>query len=197
MYLRLLHKALFLVLFITMIPGCGGLRFSQVAPDIGDFHPEKICIFPVRASVYEEVANKADTLIADTVREQGYFVSVISPAKVTELAKSNDKLEKAITEYLAKLKKVHFSDPNISNYIGETCDVDAFLVVDVDFWNYTTQGDDKLAKVGFTMDLIEARTGKIVWNAKHYETKSYKWFEPDLVDFAEEVAEAMISRMPH
>jgi len=111
--------------------------------------------------------------------------------------KNNDNLKHIATGYLEKLKKVNFSDPDMSRYIGEICNVDSLLVVDVDFWNYTTQGDNKLAKVGFSMNLIEAQTGRVMWKAKHYDTKSYKWIKPDLADLAEEVAEEMVSHMPH
>jgi len=187
---------LFALLF-AMISACGGLRFSQVAPGIGNFHPEKICLFPVNAGAYTGVGNIANNLIADAVCEQGCFSSVISPWSMTKLMQNNDNLKHTVTGYLAKLKNVNFSDPDMSRYIGKTCDIDAFLVVDVDFWNYTTQGDDKLAKVGFSMDLIEAQTGEIMWKAKHYDTESYRWFKPDLTDLAEEVAEEMISHMPH
>ncbi|MEA1970846.1 MAG: hypothetical protein U9N37_04405 [Thermodesulfobacteriota bacterium] len=180
-----------------MISACGGLRFSQVAPGIGDFHPKKICVFPINTGAYTEVGNIADNLIADAVCEQGCFSGVIAPGSMTKLMENNDNLKHTVMDYLAKLKKVNFSDPDMSRYIGKRCNVDALLVVDVDFWNYTTQGDDKLAKVGFSMDLIEAQTGKIMWKAKHYDTKSYKWFKPDLADLAEGVAEEMISHMPH
>ena len=195
--MRLLRGTLFLVLILTMISACGGLRYSQVAPDIGDFHPQKICVFPVNAGAYTETVNIANNLITNAVLEQEYFAAVISPEQIAKLEKKNNDLKHAMVEYLAKLKKVNFSDPDISGYIGKKCGADALLVVDVDFWNYTTQENGKLAKVGFTMDLIEARTGKIMWKAKHYDTKKYKWLKPDLTDFAEDVAETMISRMPH
>lgn len=197
MDMRLLRKTLLLALLFAMISSCGGLRFSQVAPGIGDFHPEKICVFPVNTGAYTEVEKMADNLIADAVRDRGCFSSVISPGSLTKLMENNDNLKDTVTGYLAKLKKVNFSDSDMSRYIGKTCNADAFLVVDVDFWNYTTQGDDQLAKVGFGMDLIEAQTGKIMWKAKHYDTKAYKWFKPDLLDLAEKVAEDMISCMPH
>jgi len=197
MYTRLLRRTFLFALLFAMISACGGLRFSHVAPGIGDFHPEKICVFPVDTGAYTKVAKVADNLIADAVRERGRFSSVISPVSIMKLMENNDNLKHTVTGYLAKLKKVNFSDPDMSRYIGETCNVESFLVVDVDFWNYTTQGDEKLAKVGFSMDLIEAQTGKIMWKAKHYDTKGYKWFKPDLADLAEEVAEEMISHMPH
>ena len=196
MYMKL-RRALFFVLLFAALSACGELRFSQVAPGIGNFHPEKICVFPVDTGAYTEVAEVADKLITDTVSKKGRFSGVVSPEDAKKLMENDARLKSAVFNYLAKLKKVNFSDPDISRYIGKTCDIDAILIVDVDFWNYTTQGDDKLAKVGFSMELVEAQTGKIMWRAKHYDTESYNWFKPDLTDLAEKVAEEMISRMPH
>ena len=197
MSMRLLKRTLLFALLFAMISACGGLRFSQVAPDIGDFHPEKVCVFPVNPGAYTEIGNIADNIIADAVSGRGCFSGGVSPGNMTKLMQGNDTLKDTVADYLAKLRKVNFSDPDMSRYIGKTCNVDAFLIVDVDFWNHTTQGNDKLAKVGFSMDLIEAQTGKIMWSAKHHNTKSYKWFKPDLADLAEDVAEDMISHMPH
>jgi len=39
---------------------------------------------------------------------------------------ANEELNKAMTEYLAKLQTVNFSDPNLSRKIGELLNVDAF-----------------------------------------------------------------------
>jgi len=36
-----------------------------------------------------------------------------------------------------------------------------------------------------------------MWRVKHYDTTGYKWFKPDLADFAEKIAGEMISHMPH
>ena len=197
MYMRLSRRMLLFALLFAMISACGGLRFSHVAPGVGDFHPEKICVFPVNTGAYTEMGEMADNLIANAVRDRGHFSGVISPGSMTKLMENNDNLRHTATDYLAKLKKVSFSDPDMSRYIGKTCNADAFLVVDVDFWNYTTQGDDKIAKVGFSMELIEVQTGKIMWRAKHYDTTGYNWFKPDLADLAKEVAEEMVSHMPH
>ena len=196
MYMKL-RRALFFALLFVALSACGELRFSQVAPGIGDFHPEKICVFPVDTGAYKEVAEVADSLIADAVRKRGRFSGIVSPEDARKLMENDTRLKSAVFDYLAKLKRVHFSDPDISRYIGKTCSVDAILVVGVDFWNYTTQGTDKIAKVGFNMELVDAQTGKIMWSAKHYDTKSYNWFKPDLADLAKKVAEGMISCMPH
>jgi hypothetical protein len=191
-------KVIVVGLLCVILSACGELRFSRVAPGIGEFHPEKICVLPVDTGVYKkEAGGVADNLIADIVKGRGWFSSVVSPEEIAKLMESDGRLKNAVTGYLAKLKTVHFSDPDLSRYIGTALQVDALLVVDVNFWNYTTQGSDKLAKAGFSMDLVAAQTGEVMWKADHCDTKDYKWFKPDLVAFARSVAKEMISYMPH
>lgn len=193
-----LWNIIFAGLLCVVLSACGELRFSRIAPGIDQFHPERICVLSVDAGVYEEEAGEiADDLIVEIVRGTGWFSSVVSPQEVAAAAERDGRLKEAVTSYLAKLKTVHFSDPDISRYIGEALDVDALLVVDVIFWNYTTQGSDKLAKAGFTMDLVAAQTGGVMWKANHCDTEDYRWFKPDLARFARGVAKDMISHMPH
>ncbi len=191
-------KVIVVGLFCLMFSACGELRFSRVAPGIGEFHPEKICVLPVNAGVYkEEAGDIVGDLIVDIVKRTGWFSTVVSPEGVAKLMENDGRLRDAVTQYLAKLKTVHFSDPDMSRYIGTALNVDALLVVGVDFWNYTTQGGDKLAKAGFNMDLVATQTGEVMWKANHCDTKDYKWFKPDLANFARDVAKEMISYMPH
>jgi len=185
-------------LLCVMLSACGELRFSRVAPGIDEFHPERICVLPVDAGVYKEKAGDiADDLIVDIVKGKGWFSSVVSPEEMAKLAERDGRFKDAVTEYLAKLKTVHFSDPDMSRYIGAALNVDALLIVDVVFWNYTTQGSDKLVKAGFNMELVAAKTGEVMWKASHCDTEDYKWFKPDLAKFARGVANDMISHMPH
>ena len=186
------------IIICVMLSACGELRFSRVSPGIGEFHPEAICILPVDAGVYaQEAGGRADDLIFDIVKRKGWFSTIVSPKEVTELAERDDLLKDTIADYRAKLQVVHFSDPDLSRFIGKACNADAFLIVNVDFWNYTVQGDDKLAKAGFNMNLVAAQTGEIMGKANHFDTEKYKWFKPDLTAFARDVAAEMISQMPH
>jgi len=191
-------RVIFGALLCVVLAACGELRFSKVAPGIGEFHPEKICVLPVNAGVFEEEAGDiVDDLIADVVKRKGYFSTIVSPEEVANLAENDSRIRDAVTHYLAKLKTVHYSDPDLSRYMGTALNVDALLVVDVEFWNYTTQGADKLVKAGFNMDLVAAQTGEVMWKVNHCDTKAYKWFKPDLANFARDVAKEMISHMPH
>jgi hypothetical protein len=95
------------------------------------------------------------------------------------------------------LQTLDFSDPDLSKKIGELAKVDAFLLVSVDEWGYTVQKDEKVAKVGMTMKLYEASTGKLMWKAGHAITESYMFFKPDLPKVASDVIREMIVFMPH
>jgi hypothetical protein len=69
--------------------------------------------------------------------------------------------------------------------------------VSVDEWGYTVQKDEKVAKVGMTMKLYEASTGKLMWKAGHAIMESYMFFKPDLPKVASDVIREMIVFMPH
>ena len=85
----------------------------------------------------------------------------------------------------------------MSKKIGELAKVDAFLLVSVDEWDYTVEKDEKVAKVGMTMKLYEASTGKLMWKAGHDITESYMFIKPDLPKVARDVVRKMIVFMPH
>jgi len=116
---------------------------------------------------------------------------------IDKQSKSNEEFTKVKAAYLAKLKLVNFSDPEMSRQIGHIYNIDAFLVVDIDYWNYTVVNDDKIAKVGLTMKVVEASTGTVMWNATHSIEKTYVIFKPDLSDLAKTLMKQMVRRMPH
>ncbi|NQU03513.1 MAG: hypothetical protein HQ589_05135 [Syntrophaceae bacterium] len=190
-------KLTFLVLVAAMLSACGGLRYSQVAPDAQNFKPESIGVLPVNVGAYEEARGIADQIISGVLVKKGWFANVVSPGKMKSQMDHSSELQKMIIDYLTKLETVNFSDPALSKGIGESYQMEAFLVVNIDFWNYTVEGSDKVAKVGFSIDLVEAKTGKIVWKAGHHEVEDYWLMKPDLSKLAQKVASMMIDAMPH
>lgn len=181
----------------VVLSACGGLRYSQVAPGAQDFKPKSIGVLPVDVGAYEEARGVADQIISGILVKKGWFTDVIPPDKIKSQMDHDGALRGRVVDYLTKLKTVNFSDPALSRDIGEDYHVEAFLVVNVDFWNYTVEGSDKVAKVGFSVDLIEAKTGRIVWRAGHHEVEDYWIMKPDLSDLAKKVASMMINEMPH
>jgi hypothetical protein len=168
------------VLSLLMILGCGGLRYSQAAPEAKDFRPKTVGVLPADPGTYEEARGVIDEIIA-----------------VSRQLQSNEEFRKAVAEYLAKLKMVNFSDPELSKIIGRIARVDAFLVVNVDYWQYTMENKEKLAKVGVGIKMIDANTGIVMWRASHHESENYRWMKPELVNVAKKLAAMMMDEMPH
>jgi hypothetical protein len=187
----------FLILIVIMLFGCGGIRYSQVAPDAKDFHPKRIGVLPVDVGPFEEARGVIDQIIAGGLVNKGWFSDVVAPDTIKNRMQSSNELRKTVSDYIAKLKTVNFSDPDLSRKIGKAYHIDAFLITNVGFWNYTVEGDDKVAKVGLGLKLVEAGTGKIIWKAGHHEAKDYWFIKPDLADVAEYLVKEMLGYMPH
>lgn len=189
-----------LIIFVLTTIACSGLRFSQLAPEAPDFHPQTVAVFPVEMLNYEEAKGSrgvVEQIVAGLLVEKKWFANVMDTESLNGEILANEELNEVMTEYISKLKTVNFSDPNLSKKIGELAKVDAFLLVSVDEWDYTVEKDEKVAKVGMTMKLYEASTGKLMWKAGHGITQNYNFFKPDLSKVAHDVTREMIVFMPH
>lgn len=196
---KLFVKCILMIFVLTTI-ACSGLRFSQLAPEAQDFHPQNVAVFPVEMLNYEEAKGSrgvVEQIVAGLLVEKKWFANVMDTESLNGEILANEELNEVMTEYISKLKTVNFSDPNLSKKIGELAKVDAFLLVSVDEWDYTVEKDEKVAKVGMTMKLYEASTGKLMWKAGHDITQNYKFFKPDLFKVARDVTREMIVFMPH
>jgi len=185
------------VLFFLMIIGCGGLRYSQVAPEAKDIHPKRIGVLPADVGTYEEARGIIDNVIAGDLAKRKWFQDVVAADSFSRQLQANEELRKIVMDYVAKLKTVNFSDPELSKRIGELAQVDAFLVVNVDYWQYTMENKEKLAKVGMGIKMIDVNTGTVLWKASHHEDETYKWIKPELTKVAKKLASMMIDEMPH
>jgi hypothetical protein len=185
------------VLLALMLFGCGGLRYSQVAPEAKDFHPKTIGVLPVDVGTYEEARGVIDQIAAGVLVDKRWFTDVVAADTISNQIKSNDELQKVVFDYLSKIKTVNFSDPELSRKIGELSKIEAFLVINVDYWNYTKENDKKVAKVGIGIKMINAGTGTILWKAGHHEAEDYMLIRPKLPDVAKDLIKKMISEMPH
>lgn len=187
-----------LLLLIMSLAACGGLRFSQAMPEAKDFHPRTIAIFPMDiVGSNEEARGAVEQIVAGVLAEKKWFSDITDAESLNRQLLANEELRKAMTDYVAKLRTVNFSDPDLSKKIGEMAKVDAFLLVSVDLWNYTVEKGDKVGKVSLGMKLYDAATGKLMWKAGHQVAKSYTFFKPALPDVARNVVEEMVDYMPH
>jgi hypothetical protein len=176
-----------LMLLIISVFGCGGLRYSWVDSEANNYKLKSLGIFPVDVGIHEEARGVADQVIAD----------VVTADTISKQMQVNEELRKLYLDYTTKLKAVNFSDPELSKKIGQISKVDAFLLVNVDYWIYTRENDEKVAKVGFGIKMIDASSGKILWKAGHHEAEDYMLIKPKLPDVAKKVFRKMIKEMPH
>jgi hypothetical protein len=186
-----------LLLMATAVVGCGGIRFSQETPEAKDFHPRGIAVLPVGSAFPQETTEAAEKVLAEVVADRDWFARVVSSGDVRKIMSSSGEAKKILTDYLDKVKSVNFSDPDLSRKMGELLQVDAFLICDIDLWNYNITGVNKSAHVGMSMKLIEAGTGTVMWKAVHNEAKEYRFFKPNLSSMGKSLAQRMIRRMPH
>lgn len=186
-----------MMLLLLALGGCGGIRYSHVAPEATDFHPKKIGVLPADVGTYEEARGIVDQIIANALIDTRWFTDVVGAAEMNSRIKSSAEHQKVFADYISKLGAVNFSDPDLSRKIGEMTKVDAFLLVNVDYWNYTKEKDDKIAKVDMGIKMIDAASGKIIWNAWHQEVDDYVLMKPALPDVAKSLVKKMIKEMPH
>jgi hypothetical protein len=179
------------------ILGCGGLRYVEVSPDAGDFHPRRIAVLPAYTKVFEGAKGDVDRLVPEVLHEKKWFDDVVGGDAIGRRMESDGTFGEVVTDYVAKLTGLSFSDPALSERLGELTDTDAFLFVQVDYWNYTTVNDKKVAKVSLGIKMIEAKTGKILWTAGHHKISDYVIMKPDLPDVAKALIREMIGYMPH
>ncbi len=185
------------VLLIITFFGCGGLRYSQVTPEAKDYHPKRVGVFPVDVGTYEEARGVIDEIIASVLVDKVWFANVVSADTISNRIQTNEELRKVYLDYISKLKSVNFSDPELIKKIGEITGVDAFLVANIDYWNYTKVNDNEVAKVDIGIKMIDAASGKILWKAGHQEVESYMLFKPKLPGVAKDLVRRMIKEMPH
>jgi len=189
-----------LIIFVLTTIACSGLRFSQSAPEVKDFHPKIVAVFPVEVWNHKEENDSREAveqIVAGSLVEKKWFASVVYADDLKKQIRASDELKKVMTDYLSKLRMVDYSDPDLSKKIGELAKIDAFLLVSVDDWEYTVERDKKLAKVGLTMELYDVSTGKLMWKSGHTIAEEYMIMKPDLPKVAQNVARKMISYMPH
>lgn len=178
------------------LSACGGLRYSEVAPEAKEFHPRTIAVLPADAKTFPEAKGPIDGLFAEVLAEREWFSAVIGGGAIERRMATDEPLRQAITEYLGKLNRLSFSDPGLTGRIGEMTKAEALLLVRVDYWGYTVENDEKMGKVGLSLWMIEARTGKFIWKASHTRASDYLLVKPELADVARGLIREMVDRLP-
>ncbi len=143
------------VLTAWVLAGCEGLRFVQTAEEAKDFHPKSIGVLPADVGIYKDAQGKVDGIIPEVLTGTKWYVTVVGGEEIRRRIEANEDLRKSVDVYLAKLRELNFSDPELCKAIAELCGIEAVLIPTVDVWEYTMLAGDKIARVGISMRLVD------------------------------------------
>jgi hypothetical protein len=198
--LRRIHgpvRVILAVWVVWLIAGCESLRLVQTADEAKDFHPKTIGVLPADAGIYKDAEGKIDDIITDVLVRTKWFQAVVGGEDIRKQIEANPELKKSVDIYVAKLRELNFSDPELCKVISELCGIEAILIPTVDVWEYTMLGGDKIARVGISMKLVDTKTGKTMWRAGHLVSEEYRFLKPELTSMGRSMVRKMIDRMPH
>jgi hypothetical protein len=185
------------VLAAWLCAGCEGLRLVQTAEEAKDFHPKSIGVLPADVGIYKDAGGKIEGIITEVLVGTKWYIAVIGGEEIRKRIEANEELRKSVDVYVAKLRELNFSDPELCKVIAELCGIEAVLIPTVDVWEYTMLAGDKVARVGISMRLVDTKTGKTMWKAGHQVTEEYRFLKPELTSLGRSMVRKMIDRMPH
>lgn len=185
------------VFFVWLLAGCEGLRFIQTAEEAKDFHPKSIGVLPADVGIYKDAQGKFDGIITEVLVGTKWYTTVIGGEEIRKRIEANEELRKSVDVYLAKLRELNYSDPELCKVIAELCGIEAVLIPTVDVWEYTMLGGDKIARVGISLRLVDTKSGKTMWKAGHQVTEEYRFLKPELTSLGRSMVRKMVDRMPH
>jgi len=183
-------------LFISVLSGCGGLQEVWEGPGARVFRPQTIAVLPPMASQYDSAREDIQDVLVGALNRQGNIERVVSPENVTDIFQASKEAFDSLVFYFSRLEMTGQSDKDSAVKLGKALNVDAFLVVRVNSWEYVRKEGDNVGRVGLSLRLIDATTGTTVWKARHERSDSYMFIKPSLKDIAKELANEMIKYMP-
>lgn len=191
------HTRLISAMTLTLLlGGCGGLQEAWEGPGARVFHPQAIAVLPPMSSQYDSAREDIQEVLVGALNRQGTIERVVSPENVTDIFQASKEAFDSLVFYFSRLEMTGQSDKDSAIKLGKAINVDSFLVVRVNSWEYVRKEGDNVGRVGLSLRLVDATTGTTVWKARHERSSSYMFIKPSLKDIAKELADEMIRYMP-
>ena len=189
-------RAALLCLIPLLVASCGGLQEVWEGPGAKMFRPQAIAVLPPMASQYDNAREDIQEVLSASLNKGGHIERVMSPENVTDIFQASKEAFDALVFYFSRLEMTGQSDKDSAVKLGKALNVDSFLVVRVNSWEYMRKEGDNVGRVGLSLRLVDAATGTTVWKARHEKSSSYMFYRPNLKDVAKELAAEMIQVMP-
>ncbi|GKS63518.1 hypothetical protein YTPLAS72_08220 [Nitrospira sp.] len=185
-----------LVGLVFLLTGCGGLQEVWEGPGARVFRAQSIAVLPPMASQYDSAREDIQEVLAVALTRQGRIERVVSPENVTDIFQASKEAFDSLVFYFSRLEMTGQSDKDSAVKLGKSLNVDSFLVVRVNSWEYVRKEGDNVGRVGLSLRLIDATTGTTIWKARHERSNSYMFIKPSLKQIAKDLADEMIKYMP-
>jgi hypothetical protein len=176
--------------------GCGGLQEMWEGPGAKVFRPQSIAVLPPMASQYDSAREDVQEVLAASLSKAGRIERVVPAEQVTDIFQGSKEAFDSLVFYFSRLEMTGQSDKDSAIKLGKSLNVESFLVVRINAWEYARKEGDNVGRVGLTLRLIDATTGATIWKARHEKASSYMFFKPNLKDVAAELTDEMIKYMP-
>jgi len=185
-----------LALLLLVSAACGGLQEVWEGPAAGVFRPQAIAVLPPMASQYDSAREDIQDVLSRALANVAKIERVVSPENVTDVFQASKEAFDSLVFYFSRLEVTGQSDKDAAIKLGKALNVDSFLVVRVNSWEYVRKNDDNVGRVGMSLRLVDATTGTTIWKARHEKSSSYLFFRPNLKEIAKELAAEMVEYMP-
>jgi hypothetical protein len=185
-----------LCLIPLLVASCGGLQEVWEGPGAKMFRPQAIAVLPPMASQYDNAREDIQEVLSGSLNKAAHIERVVSPENVTDIFQGSKEAFDALVFYFSRLEMTGQSERDSAVKLGKSLNVDSFLVVRVNSWEYMRKEGDNVGRVGLSLRLVDATTGTTVWKARHEKSSSYMFYRPNLKDIAKELAAEMIQAMP-
>ncbi|HSF70155.1 MAG TPA: hypothetical protein VLA47_07215 [Nitrospira sp.] len=184
------------VCMALLLTACGGLQEVWEGPGAKQFRPQAIAVLPPMASQYDSAREDIQDVLSGALTKTARIERVVTPESVTDIFQASKEAFDSLVFYFSRLEMTGQSDKEAAIKLGKALNVDSFLVVRVNSWEYVRKEGDNVGRVGLSLRLVDATTGTTVWKARHERSSSYMFYRPNLKDVANDLAREMIAYMP-
>ena len=197
MILTMFTRTILIGGFLTLtLVGCSGLQEMWEGPGAKVFRPQSIAVLPPMASQYDSAREDIQEVLAGSLSKAGRIERVVPAEQVTDIFQGSKEAFDSLVFYFSRLEMTGQSDKDSAIKLGKALNVESFLVIRINAWEYSRKEGDNVGRVGLSLRLIDATTGTTVWKARHERSDSYMFIKPSLKDIAKELAAEMIKYMP-
>ena len=179
-----------------LFAACGGLQEVWEGPGAKQFRPQAIAVLPPMASQYDSAREDIQDVLSAALSKTARIERVVTPESVTDIFQASKEAFDSLVFYFSRLEMTGQSDKEAAIKLGKALNVDSFIVVRVNSWEYMRKEGDNVGRVGLSLRLVDATTGTTVWKARHEKSSSYMFKRPNLKDVANDLAREMIAYMP-